>query len=243
MPILDTTFFTSGQLYIPNNRTTGARPQGTPQNTDLDTFIAKFERQFLYNCLGVPFYNTLQEELQKRPFNPDSTEDAEQKWVDLVNGTDYVIQNTNFRWDGLKGFNNDSLIAYFVKAHFLRYQESNYTTEGIVKLQPSNAQPFAYNTQFHDVWETFCVMYQGEYINKFIRSNNIASHNLSNRAYYNFIDAIIGRRDRFLGRNFFNVNNSPSVSLFEYLRDQNDLNNSFPDFAFRFYKPSNRMGI
>lgn len=243
MPILDLTYFQTGELYIPNNRTLGARPTGTPQNTDLPTFIAKFERNFLYDALGVTFYNELQVELQKLPFNPDATETAEQKWIDLVNGRDYDIQGSSFRWDGLRGFEKDSVIAYFVKAMFLKSQESTYTTEGIVKLQPANASPFSYGRQYNQVWDTFCVRYQGEYINKFIRQNNIAVHNLSNRAYYNFIDAVIGRRDRFLGRNFFNINNTPSVSLFDYLRDSNDLRYEFPDFDFRFYMPSNVIGI
>lgn len=76
------------------------------------------EKNVLVELLGWELYSLLLPELDKKPFNPSSGDDADQIWIDLVNGKD------NYR--GMK----DLLVGY-IFFQFLKTDNEHYSTVGI----------------------------------------------------------------------------------------------------------------
>lgn len=216
MAIIDNTYFEKGYAYIPNNKNINASPSGSPSvSSELDFFIDEYERELLINALGVTLYNELQTEL------PTPTA---QKWIDLVDGKDYTISSKTKRWNGLKGANMQSLIMFYVFCQYLRNDNSTYLTTGIGQSTANNAERSDPSPKYVKSWNLFLRQYQGD-------------------LYYNDYPRVVTNRSGMMGLDYYG-NDSVEVNLYQYLTDQNDLDDtSFPDFEFRFYESYNTMGI
>lgn len=217
--IIDSSYFTNGELFIPNNKDLSARPVGSPSVIEaLDTFIDKYERDLLLNALGVTLYN----ELISQFTNGELKIDAPQKWVDLVKGSEYTINGKTFIWDGLIGYAKNSLIAFYVYCNYMRNNETTYTTTGVVKNTAKNADNVSFTPKYIKAWNTFIEQYQSEF-------------GSDPRIIINYFGNV--------GLDYYS-NKNVKVSLYQYLLDQNDLDaNSFPDFEFKFYETENSFGI
>lgn len=218
--IIDSTYFEKGSLYIPNNKNVNVEPTGTPTVvTELDFFITKYERQLLMNALGVTLYDELQVALLDLPA-------SDQKWKDLVNGRNYTNADGNVkRWDGLKGFDNQSVIAFFVYTEYLRNDNETYATVGTVKNDAKNATNIGATPKFIKAYNQFVEAYQGD---------------LSSPA-----PSIVVNGFGSLGVDWYGSENV-QVSLYQYLLDANEEDETaFPDFGdtFRFYALQNSFGI
>ena len=213
--IIDNTYFNKGWLFIPNNKDINAKPIGSPTvQSELDFFIEEYERELLLNALGVNLYNELQSELP----TPST-----QKWIDLIDGKDYAINGKTKRWNGLKGVNMQSLIAFFVYCQYLRNDNSTYLTTGISQTTARNAERSDPNVKYVKSWNKFLDQYQGGL----------------NSSY----PTVIVNNRGMVGLDYYGNQNVES-SLFEYLTEQNELDNtSFPDFEFKIYETYNTMGI
>jgi len=216
MAIIDNTYFEMGWLKIPNNKNINVSPVGSPSVvTELDFFIEEYERELLINALGVTLYNELKSEL------PTPTT---QKWIDLIAGKDYTINSKTKRWNGLKGANMQSLIAFYVYCQYLRNDNSTYLTQGIGQSTANNAERSDPSPKYVKSWNLFLKQYQGD---------------LYNSDY----PRIVTNRYGMVGLDYYG-NDSVEVNMYQYLTDQNDLDDtSFPDFGFRFYESYNTMGI
>lgn len=216
--IIDSTYFEQGNLYIPNNKDLAAEPTGSPSAvTDLDSFITKYERRLLINALGVTLYDLLQTALADLGA-------ADQKWQDLVNGKNYTNPDGNVRrWNGLKGFDKQSVIAFYVFTEYLRNDNETYTTTGVVKSEAANASIVDATPKFIKAYNEFLKAYQGSGIisEPVVLVNGFGS----------------------VGYDWFG-NDDVEVSLFRYLTDSNELvANTYPDFEFRFYGHLTSAGI
>ena len=210
--IIDNTYFQKGILYIANNRDVSAS-NAPSVVSELDTFIDIYERQLLLNALGTVLYKELKTAMTDLP-------NAAQKWQDLVNGVDYVIDGKTYRWEGLKGYNKNSLIAFYVFCEYLRNDESVYTTVGVVKNKANNADNFDLSPKYIKAWNTFLRMYQSNTNDPMIVVNAFGHVGL----------------DYYGGKNV-------QVSLYQYLIDQNTLDDTnFPDVEFTFYRSENTFG-
>ena len=214
--IIDNTYFQKGWLFIPNNKDVNSRPAGSVSAvSQIDFFIEEYERELLLNALGVTLYNELQAEI-------DGTLST-QKWIDLVNGKDYAINGKTKRWNGLKGANQQSLIAFYVYCQYLRNDNSTYLTTGIAQNTANNAERSDPSPKFVKSWNRFLEQYQSMY----------------NSAYPN----VVYNRSGMVGLDYYGQDNV-EINLFQYLTDQNELTpTDFPDFEFRFYETYNTMGI
>ena len=214
--IIDNTYFQKGWLFIPNNKDVNSRPAGSVSAvSQIDFFIEEYERELLLNALGVTLYNELQAEI-------DGTLST-QKWIDLVNGKDYAINGKTKRWNGLKGANQQSLIAFYVYCQYLRNDNSTYLTTGIAQNTANNAERSDPSPKFVKSWNRFLEQYQSMY----------------NSAYPN----VVYNRSGMVGLDYYGRDNI-EINLFQYLTDQNELTpTDFPDFEFRFYETYNTMGI
>lgn len=214
--IIDSSYFEKGELYIPNNRDLSAQPVGSPSTkSDVDFFINKYEPELLLNALGVTLYNELETANSDLP-------NAAQKWKDLVNGVDYTIDGVTRRWDGLIGAGKQSLIAYFVYCQYLRDKEATFTTTGVVQNDANNAENYDPTRKYIKAWNSFLKQYQG-------------GLNRAPRIIYNSSGSV--------GLDYYG-NKSKTVSLYQYLADQNTLDDTaFPDFEFTLYESYNSFGI
>ena len=154
MSIIDSTYFEKGILYIPNNKDVSAAPVGAPSiKSELEFCIEKNEPNLLMNSLGVTNYRLLETAMLDLP-------NADQKWKDLVDGADYTINSKWYRWDGLRGFNKESLIACYVFCKYLRNDESIYTTVGVIKNTAKNAVNFNPTKKYLVADASFIKQYQ-----------------------------------------------------------------------------------
>ena len=216
--IIDATYFEHGNLHIPNNNNITTEPVDSPSVvSELDSFISKYERELLLNALGVTLYDELQASLL-------DLDNADQKWIDLVRGKNYTNADGNIkRWDGLQGYDKQSLIAFYIFTEYLRNDNETYTTTGIVKNEAKNALVANPTPKFIKAYNQFIEAYQGGISTSrpIVVVNGFGSVGLD---YYG--------------------SESVQVSLFRYLTDANDLDDtSFPDFEFKLYEYANSFGI
>jgi hypothetical protein len=215
--IIDTTYFERGNLYIPNNKDYNVEPEGAPTIiTDLEASISKYERELLLNALGVTLYDELQVALVDLP-------GSDQKWTDLVEGRNYTnVDGKVKRWDGLKGYNGQSLIAFYIFTEYLRNDNEEYATVGTVRNTAKNAEVVSATPKFIKAYSQFISFYQG-------------------KLSFNEPQVLV---NGFGSAGFDWYNESVQVSLYNYLTDCNDLEaTSFPDFEFKVYESQNSFGI
>ena len=212
--ITDATYYEKGINFIPNSK--DISPSDSPsQNTGLLYFIDLYERELMLNALGITLYTDLQTALK-------DLEKSEGKWQDLVKGKTYELNSKTYRWEGLRGYNKNSLVASYIFCKWLRNDESVYTTTGIAQNVARNATNFSFTPKYIASWNQFFKRYQAQAQN-------------APKIIYNHFGAV--------GLDYYQHNNS-EVSLYQYLTDQNEIKaTSFPDFEFKFYKPQNSFGI
>ena len=218
--IIDETYFENVNLYIPNVKDVNVEPAGSPTVvTNLEAFITKYERELLLNALGVTLYDELQVALELEDFTT-----AAQKWQDLVNGTNYTNADGNVkRWDGLKGYSKQSLIAFYIFTEYLREDNETYATVGVVKNGSKNAERTNATPKFYKAYSQFIDAYQGNFncTQPIVVVNGFGS----------------------VGLDYYGAE-SVTVSLLKYLTDSNELDPlAFPDFEFKFYEYQNSYGI
>ena len=215
MPVIDETFFDKEPLFIPNKSTIEVRASSTPPvEASIDRFIELCERELLINALGVTLFDELQSEILKKPIDPDGTEpNAAQKWIDLVDGRNYTLEDMEYRWEGLRGFKQNSLIAHFVYSSYLLHNNDVLTTTGTVKPKAANADNVTMTPKFIRAWQTFLGMYQGQ-------DDFLHHHNSHHGLHLKGIDS--------------DSSKNKTRSLLQYLNDSNDLDaTAFPNFEFR----------
>ncbi|WP_421809059.1 hypothetical protein [Flagellimonas sp.] len=142
----------SGELYIPNANDGN---MGSSSTNNLDTVLKRYERQLLLDALGVELYNGLVLAMDDLP-------NAAQKWQDLVDGLDYVLDGKMYRWEGLKGKNKDGLLAHYVYCMYLRQDEIDYSTTGMKRNAVENALRASFTEKYVAAWSNFINMYQGD---------------------------------------------------------------------------------
>jgi hypothetical protein len=229
--ITDRTYYQIGRLLIPNVKDKAVAPVTTPTtDTTLDLYIRTFERDLLLNALGVNLYNIFKALLKATPGTP-----LVGKWKDLVEGTDYEINGTTYQWDGLRGYEKQSLVAFFIKSQYLKQDETTFTSAGMSMNMSKNAIAASYRDVFVGIWSEFIKQYQGDVRTK---KEVIARYNMQDV----YRDPIFSgyRTEGVLYQTERNVQSS----LFQYLCDANELDSTaFPNFNFKLYKRSNRYGI
>lgn len=229
MGVVDKTYFYLGELRIPNVKNTDVSDSETTTSTTVvDLFIKKYERSLLLNALGVKLYNIL-----KALLDDESNNALVEKWKDLVIGTDYEVDGRTYRWDGLRGEDKQSLVAFYIKSKYLKLDEINYSTTGMYVNETKNGKTASFVKEFMSVHSEFINKYQSKGV-KYPQLLSYQSRPINNYDYvgyeYNGIKMVIERQTQ--------------SSLFQYLCDANELDASaFPDFEFKFYKDFNRFGL
>lgn len=215
--ITDNTYYQRGKKFIPNNNNLNTEISGVPNNgSELDYFITKYEREFLIGALNITLYNELNTALDDLP-------NADVKWQNLVNGVEYVKDDVTYRFDGLRGFNNDSMVAFYVFCKYMENDESYYSTTGTVKSNSANSSNFSPNRKYQDAWYIFLDKYQ----------NNPYKHDPNY-----IIDDCTGL---IVGLDYYHTkDNQLLVTLETYLKDHES---DFEGYKFTRYESVNSLGI
>lgn len=212
--IIDASYFKKGYLYIPNAEDINPSSSSTKENEDLTFFVKKYERELLVNALGLTLYNELK--ALQTPYLG--------KWKGLIDGESYTVDDNSYRWDGLKGFNGNSLVANYIYCKWIRNDESVYTTTGVVQNTAKNARSFSLTPKYIKVWNEFIAQYQGNKTNTYPK--------------------IINNHYGDIGLDFYDAKESAFRSLCEYIKDKNKMDSSlFPDAPLRLYELQNSFGI
>ncbi len=154
MNITDATYYLRGNKFIPNNNNKNAEIAGVPNSgNEIDYFRGKIERLFIISLLGVEGANELKTAL-------DDLVNADQKWIDLIEGVNYTVDGVVYRFDGLRGNDKESLVAYYVFCKYMENDESTYSTTGVVKSNASNSDSLKPSRKYLDCWYQFLNMYQ-----------------------------------------------------------------------------------
>ena len=212
--ITDVTYYQKGINFIPNAQDISASDSPSSESK-LEYFINVYERQLMLNVLGAKLFSEFTTAMADLP-------NADQKWKDLVTGATYTKDSKDYLWEGLRGYEKNSLVASYIFCEYLRNDESTYTTTGVVKNTSKNAENVNPTPKYIAAWRQFIEKYQAQ-----TQCNPV----------------II--RDHFgnVGLDYYQNKNS-EVSLYQFLTDQNELDAlAFPDFEFTFYENQNSLGI
>ena len=146
--LIDTTYFIE-EIEIPN-------ANQDEIEEDVTGSITQYEREVLVSLLGYPLYKLLRD---------SAFVDGDASiWDKLVNGDDFSFtlnsQTVELRWDGLRGFEKKSLIAYYVYYMHRRKRASYHAGTGIeVEAASDNAAPASVYHKMVEVWNEFVNMY------------------------------------------------------------------------------------
>lgn len=214
--VTDSTYYQVGKKFIPNNNNLNTEIAGVPNvKTELDETIVKYERELLIGFLGITLYNELNTALDDLP-------NADVKWQNLVDGTEYVKDSITYRFDGLRGFDKDSLVAFYVFCKYLENDESYYSTTGVTKSNAQNANNFTPTRKYLDAWYIFLDKYQNEFA--------VNEH----QYLYDSYGSVVGI-DYYMSQN-----KSKLVTLETYLKDHEA---DFEGYSFKRYTGANSLGL
>lgn len=152
--IIDTSYFTSSPLFVPEAVAQPTIGYNTPSNVDdFKAYIDRMEYQFLVNSIGFSQYSELKDQ-----FNEDGTwkDDALPKWKDLVDGKN--------SWVGLRyniGTGKLSIIAYYIYSMWVYENYTTLTSLGVQSPDAANSTKVNPTLEHIDKWNVFVEMYQG----------------------------------------------------------------------------------
>jgi hypothetical protein len=136
--LIDASYFI-GEINIPNT-------QKTEIQESLDWFISKYEQELLQKLLGWELWSL---------YNADA---SSQRFVDLINGTDYVYGGYIYHWRGLiwkAGENPHSLIANYIYWYWMKDKQIWNSGIGTIKATPIQGVVMSPGLKMVHVWNDF----------------------------------------------------------------------------------------
>lgn len=109
------------------------RDIGIPNPTDsnITSFITKYEKEFLIRCFGYTLYKLI------NAYNAESPGDTTQRIRDIIEGKEFTEESGDttftYKWNGLINSDLESPIAYYVYYKFQRDALSETTITGEIK--------------------------------------------------------------------------------------------------------------
>jgi len=122
MALIDSTYFVN-EINLPSDNL-----------ANIDSYITLYQEEILRKLLGYELLEALENDLDV------NGEPQSQRFIDLVNGAefsfDFCGDTINEKWEGLRGINFKSLIAYYT---YYRYRENTDTFfDGAGQIEPNH---------------------------------------------------------------------------------------------------------
>lgn len=225
MAIVTREYFKYDEVFIPHAKQ-DVSDTVTGVKDNIQAFIERNEREALTLLLGSNLYNQLKTQLDPNQSN-GLLVGSDQKWDDLLNGKEYVIDDKTVNFRGIRfkdTFETEeylqSLIAYYIYGHYVISQNSNFAGAGIQKEKSANSLSFSNHEKVMKAFRTF--------------------YELSVGSYYKYT---ITYSYNSVGYDYFNSPRSER-SLYEFIRDQNLLvADTYENWQPSFFENSNRFGV
>jgi len=138
--LIDNSYFT-GEINLPGELLTGTF-------ATIDSYIAKYEKEFLIKLLGYDVYK----DLLANPLN----------YAGLINGEEYSVQFNGaktVKWIGLKNTEKISPIAYYVYYHFMRDLATATATTGQTMPISENSAVISMSHKLVFAWNAMIELY------------------------------------------------------------------------------------
>lgn len=207
--IVNATYF-KGEIYL-SQVGTGASTR-VNNNDRLQSFIEKYEAEILKKALGRKLYNEFKLALED---NGTLKVGVDQKWDNLLNGTEYEKGGVTYYWRGLVD-NNESLIAYYVYYKYVIANIEQQTTLGTVKAEAKNAVSASAVPNTIQAWRNLYQWYMGD---------------------SNYEPLVYQYRGIYV-KDWFTGDNSNDVSLYRFLSD-----NAYDNWSFTPIENKNTWGL
>jgi len=221
MYIIDETYFQAPKKEVPNLDEADSRAFA-----ELERIIDDLGRSFMYYFLTpeeVAEFNTY---LVNGKFPSDVT-GIPQKWVDLVNGKMYTVNDVDLVWNGLlftKGTYKGSVLADYVYHNWLETQASYMTGVGDAKANPKGANLVNPTQRVVKAWNDFVEMYQ----------DNLPSYRGSLYGNYYPLYPYNG------GVGYWQYYSNKEVSLTQFLSDNQT---DYTSENRKFFEVKNQLGL
>ena len=212
MYLIDQTYFTK-QYNIPN-----LNEMDSDILSDLEQYIDKDVRSLHANALGYSLFK----ELDSYIVGGVLVDTAPEKWLNLVNGFEYIQDDKTVKWKGLiyeEGSSKSSLLVPYVYHNWLRDNISQVTGTGEKIIASQNAVNVSSNQRIVAAWNSFVSMYQG--------------NECYTRQRISFVNGV-----RFL--DWFGENRSEEISLIAFLTNKES---DYPSAFKATYIKQNQLGL
>ena len=213
MYLIDASYF-NREIAIPNVN----ELQGNA-NTELTEFIDGKVRLLLQEVLGYDLFTNLDGDIASGVLKVN----AQQRWIDLVNGATYTKNDKQYRWKGLiytEGTFKNSLLADYVYHFWLESKLTDMTGVGEVAQASKNAVSVNSTQRLVTIW------------NRFVKAVNGGDSygRLGKKYWHNGVPIY----------DYSNAEKSMYVDLFTFLKD-NQAN--YPDAPFACFEYKNQFGL
>jgi len=158
MYIINDTYFQTPKRVIPN-----VDEADSKSFAELERIIDEKCRLLLFDFLTIDEVTDLDSYLVNGMF-PEDTTGIPQKWIDLVNGKEYTVNDIKFKWKGLiysLGTYKGSLLADYVYSFWIESQASYMTGVGDAKANPKGANNVNPTQRYVTTWNDFVLAYHG----------------------------------------------------------------------------------
>jgi len=209
MYITDKDYFIKS-IYVPN-----VEEHNSEASVELEASIDRYSRQFLKLTLNNVLFSDLDSYITDGVLQLG----APQKWLNLVNGCDYLIGSDTYTWKGLiqtEGLFKESILADYV--YLNHYQTEANTMTGQVILEAKNGMHISPTAHLVTIWNEFVDKYQGSTCNQ------------PKQYFHNGI----------LFTDYYGNRASGYVSYLQFLTDNKE---DYPDFAAPQLAYKNSFGL
>ena len=211
--ITDLTYYERGVIKFPC--------VGQIEDKDQDYLhaIDQYERLFLSSIFPPSFYKNIIESIDNLD-NPDN-----KIYKDLIDGIIYTNEGEEYSWEGLRGFNKNSLLSAFVFCSYLGEVSNGFlnTSNGISTVDLKGTENINNSPLFVDVWN-----------DKFICKVKDIEKEDSYTVYYT---------PKGIGIDYsYQSNLSYNVTLYKFLNDHKDVY-TFNESYFNVLEGKNYFGI
>lgn len=224
MYIIDDTYFKSLNREIPNLDEADSRAFA-----ELERIIDEKCRLLLLDFLSVEQFQEFDSYLVDGLFPENAQPDpmlpnyVPQKWIDLVKGVTYQVNDVDLIWSGLiyeKGTYKGSLLADYVYSFWLEGMASYMTGVGDAKANPKGATLVNPTQRYVNTWNKFVEQYQG----------HLCGVSYNNYGWYCFDWYHFDLENRIKNE----------VSLLQFLIDKNE---DYPNNNRKVFEVKNQLGL
>lgn len=165
MYLINDTYFQSLNREVPNLGEPDSRSYG-----ELERIIDEKCRLLMFDFLTVEevfdFNSYLVDGMFPDVYQPDPLlpDYVPQKWIDLVKGKEYTVNDIRFKWKGLiyeLGTYKGSLLADYAYSFYLEAMASYMTGVGDAKANPKGANLVSPTQRYVKTWNEFVKQYEG----------------------------------------------------------------------------------